>query len=73
MHRSEAEGRFGEADPEGRASVCARATQIGVYNNRANSPPLSRPALPTCLFSIHYGIIHTSLILKWTLDYGKGH
>ena len=23
MHRSEAEGRFGEAEPEGRASVCA--------------------------------------------------
>ena len=22
MHRSEAEGRFGEAEPEGRASVC---------------------------------------------------
>ena len=23
MHRSETEGRFGEAEPEGRASVCA--------------------------------------------------
>ena len=30
MHRSEAEGRFGEAEPEGRASVCARALLIGV-------------------------------------------
>ena len=26
MHRSEAEGRFGEAEPEGRASVCAKPT-----------------------------------------------
>ena len=25
MHRSEAEGRFGEAEPDGRASVCAEA------------------------------------------------
>ena len=24
MHRSEAEGRFGVAEPEGRASVCAK-------------------------------------------------
>ena len=30
MHRSEAEGRFGEAEPAGRASVCARALLIGV-------------------------------------------
>ena len=30
MHRSEAEGRFGEAEPAGRSSVCARATPIGV-------------------------------------------
>ena len=30
MHRSEAEGRFGEAEPAGRASVCARAQTIGV-------------------------------------------
>ena len=30
MHRSAAEGRFGEAEPVGRASVCARALLIGV-------------------------------------------
>ena len=30
MHRSEAEGRFVAAEPEGRASVCARALLIGV-------------------------------------------
>ena len=30
MHRSEAEGRFGEAEPAWRASVCARATPFGV-------------------------------------------
>ena len=30
MHRSEAEGRFGEAEPAGRSSVCARAQTIGV-------------------------------------------
>ena len=30
MHRSEAEGRFGEAEPAGRSSVCARALLIGV-------------------------------------------
>ena len=30
MHRSAAEGRFGEAEPAGRASVCARARTLGV-------------------------------------------
>ena len=32
MHRSEAEGRFGEAEPEGRASVCVKPSlrAIGV-------------------------------------------
>ena len=30
MHRSAAEGRFGVAEPVGRASVCARAQTIGV-------------------------------------------
>ena len=30
MHRSAAEGRFGVAEPAGRASVCARTTTIGV-------------------------------------------
>jgi len=30
MHRSEAEGRFGEAEPVGRSSVCARALTLGV-------------------------------------------
>ena len=30
MHRSEAEGRFGAAEPAGRSSVCARALLIGV-------------------------------------------
>ena len=30
MHRSEAEGRFGEAEPAGRSSVCAGAMPIGV-------------------------------------------
>ena len=30
MHRSEAEGRFGAAEPEGRSSVCARALTFGV-------------------------------------------
>jgi len=30
MHRSAAEGRFGEAEPAGRSSVCARALLIGV-------------------------------------------
>ena len=30
MHRREAEGRFGEAEPAGRASVCARARTLGV-------------------------------------------
>ena len=30
MHRSDAEGRFGEAEPEGRSSVCARALTFGV-------------------------------------------
>ena len=34
MHRSEAEGRFGEAEPAGRSSVCAGATPIGVKNRR---------------------------------------
>ena len=34
MHRSEAEGRFGEAEPAGRASVCARATPFGVKFGR---------------------------------------
>ena len=35
MHRSEAEGRFGEAEPEGRASVCAEPSlrAIGVEKN----------------------------------------
>ena len=34
MHRSEAEGRFGEAEPEGRASVCAEPTlrSVGVQD-----------------------------------------
>ena len=31
MRRSEAEGRFGEAEPAGRASVCARTPTIGVF------------------------------------------
>ena len=31
MHRSAAEGRFGEAEPAGRASVCARAQTLGVH------------------------------------------
>ena len=30
MHRSAAEGRFGEAEPAGRASVCAGARTLGV-------------------------------------------
>ena len=30
MHRNAAEGRFGVAEPVGRASVCARALLIGV-------------------------------------------
>ena len=30
MHRSAAEGRFGVAEPAGRASVCAGTTTIGV-------------------------------------------
>jgi hypothetical protein len=30
MHRSAAEGRFGEAEPAGRSSVCARALTLGV-------------------------------------------
>ena len=30
MHRSEAEGRFGAAEPGGRSSVCARALLFGV-------------------------------------------
>ena len=30
MHRSAAEGRFGVAEPVGRASVCARALLVGV-------------------------------------------
>jgi len=30
MHRCEAEGRFGEAEPAGRSSVCARALLMGV-------------------------------------------
>ena len=34
MHRSEAEGRFGEAEPEGRASVCAE--------------PLCKPIVLSC-------------------------
>ena len=36
MHRSETEGRFGEAEPEGRASVCAEPPlkTIGVYNDK---------------------------------------
>ena len=38
MHRSEAEGRFGEAEPVGRASVCARATRIGVLHLAAGKP-----------------------------------
>ena len=33
MHRSEAEGRFGEAEPAGRSGVCARATPIGVFHS----------------------------------------
>ena len=33
MHRSEAEGRFGEAEPEGCASVCARAPRLGVSHS----------------------------------------
>ena len=54
MHRSEAEGRFGEAEPAAmtrpkvasqsevarglRASVCARATRIGVLHPAAGKP-----------------------------------
>ena len=34
MHRSEAEGRFGEAEPAGRSSICARALLLGVKNLR---------------------------------------
>ena len=30
MHRSAAEGRFGDAEPVGRASVCAGAAPLGV-------------------------------------------
>ena len=38
MHRSEAEGRFGEAEPEGRASVCAEhiLQSIGVPEKAAS-------------------------------------
>jgi small GTP-binding protein len=31
MHRSAAEGRFGVAEPAGRASVCARTSTVGVF------------------------------------------
>ena len=33
MHRSAAEGRFGVAEPAGRASVCARTATLGVSSN----------------------------------------
>ena len=40
MHRSAAEGRFGVAEPAGRASVCARTLTIGVFTNAL---PLNTP------------------------------
>ena len=49
MHRSEAEGRFGEGEPAGRASVCARTITIGVFTNTL---PLKTPK--TLFFVLKY-------------------
>ena len=50
MHRSETKGRFGEAEPEGRASVCAERTlaAIGVssLHERHDSPYRKRTVMP---------------------------
>ena len=43
MHRSEAEGRFGEAEPAGRASVCARTSTVGVFQSRAGVAKVRQP------------------------------
>ena len=48
MHRSAAEGRFGEAEPAGRSSVCARALLIGVDKtcDRQYCPEVNAGFLP---------------------------
>ena len=38
MHRSAAEGRFGVAEPVGRASVCAGALTLGVSPFQEKTP-----------------------------------
>ena len=39
MHRSAAEGRFGVAEPAGRASVCARTSTVGVFTQAEGDSP----------------------------------
>jgi tRNA modification GTPase len=42
MHRSAAEGRFGVAEPAGRASVCARTSTVGVFPKPRGAQRLGR-------------------------------
>ena len=62
MHRSAAEGRFGEAEPAGRSSVCAGAIPIGVSSFQEKN------AYFTCKNAHHplfIGVRCTLTVKKW--------
>ena len=62
MHRSEAEGRFGEAEPAGRSSVCAGAIPIGVSSFQEKNVHFTYENASHTLFT---GVRCTLTVKKW--------